>query len=118
MFHTINLLFQISALALSEKMVLAWQSKEGKNQTKLQTTSVSSKLNPTNRLNKGTIALMPTLSRVLEMGFSIESVQHALNELGAEPRAERLVSWLLQHPEIQKVYNCLPKLSCEFRHCQ
>ena len=90
-------------LALSEKMVLASQSKDGKNKKKLPATNPQSKLNPTNKLNKGTIALMPSLSRVLEMGFSIESVQHALNELGEDTRAERLVSWLLQHPEVQKV---------------
>ena len=90
-------------LALSEKMVLATQSKEGKKKNKLPATNLPSKLNPKNKLNKETIALMPSLSRVLEMGFSMESVQHALNELGEDTRAERLVSWLLQHPEVRKV---------------
>ena len=94
-------------LALSEKMVLSSQSKQARKQKKLPVTSVSSKLstNPSKSSNKAAIALMPSLARVLEMGFSVESVQHALNELGEDTRAERLVSWLLQHPEVQKVCN-------------
>ena len=68
-----------------------------KTRTSQKTTTKSSK-----KLSSEMIASMPSLSHVLEMGFTVESVEHALNELGEDTRAERLVSWLLQHPEVQK----------------
>ncbi|XP_066913164.1 E3 ubiquitin-protein ligase HERC2-like, partial [Clytia hemisphaerica] len=96
---------EISGLALSEKMLLDSSSNENnifaKHDTKTtfsqKTTTKSSK-----KLSSEMIASMPSLSHVLEMGFTVESVEHALNELGEDTRAERLVSWLLQHPEVQK----------------
>jgi len=71
----------------------------------LNATNSSQKLasNNNKKLTSEIISSMPSLSQVLEMGFSVESVEHALGELGEDTRPERLVSWLLQHPELHKV---------------
>ena len=61
----------------------------------------SSKSKPKRKLTEDMVLSMPSLSLVLEMGFSLESIEHALNELGENTQPERLVSWLLQHSNVQ-----------------
>lgn len=43
----------------------------------------------------------PMLKLLVEMGFPVTYIEHAMKELGEGARPEQLVSWLLQHPDLK-----------------
>ena len=51
----------------------------------------------------------PLVQQLVEMGFSRRRAEYALKELAdeEEPRAELVVAWLIDHPDIEVMYTTI-----------
>lgn len=70
--------------------------------------SKKSKSSGEKRRNPASSVPSPMVQQMVEMGFQRSRVEYALKELGEEseePRAELIVSWLLDHPDVEVYFD-------------